>query len=131
MDLGRGVGGLGGRVGCWSRRWDGGVVGHDLDPQVVAAARRELEVPSHGYRTGPGILSTAAAEDAPRDIEADVATAAVDMLRERTRGTDRWRRQVAAGAKHGKPAKAIRRHARLCWVAGRNHPGVKRVQEDA
>src|SRR5450759_1570634 len=77
VDLGRGVGGLGGRVGCWSRRWDGGVVGHDLDPQVVATARRELEVPSHGYRTGPRILSTAAAEDAPRDIKADVATAAV------------------------------------------------------
>jgi hypothetical protein len=66
VNLGRGAGGLGLRVGCWSRRWVGKVVGHDLDPQVVAAARRELKVPSHGNCTGPWILGTAAAEDAVR-----------------------------------------------------------------
>src|SRR5450759_4731455 len=36
VDLGRGTGGLGVWVGCWSRRWEGGVVGHNLDPQAVS-----------------------------------------------------------------------------------------------
>jgi hypothetical protein len=56
------------------------VVGHDLDPQVVAAARCEFEVPSHGDRVDPWILGTAAAEDAPREIKYDVTTASVEML---------------------------------------------------
>src|SRR5712691_9817784 len=88
VDLGRGVGGLGVRVGRWSRRWDGRVVGHDLDLQVVAAARRELEVPSHGNRASPWILGTAAAEDAPREVEGDVPACSVETLGERTRRTD-------------------------------------------
>jgi hypothetical protein len=80
VDLGRSPRGLGVGIGCQSRRWDSRVVGHDLDPQVVAAARRELEVSSHGNCAGPWILGTAAAEDAPREVKCDVTTASVEML---------------------------------------------------
>ena len=45
-------------------------------------------------RVGPRILGTAAAEDAPREVEGDVATAGVETLRERTRGADGGRRQA-------------------------------------
>jgi len=77
VDFGRGAGGLGVRVRCWSRREDGRVVGCDLDPQVGASARREFELPSHRDRPGPGILCAAAAEDAAREIEGDAATSCV------------------------------------------------------
>jgi hypothetical protein len=74
VDLGRGAGGLGVRVTGRCRRWDGRVVGHDLDRKLVAGARRELEVPSDGNRAVPWNLGTASAENAPREIEGDVAT---------------------------------------------------------
>jgi hypothetical protein len=80
VDLRRGAGGFGLWVGCWSRRWDGRVVGHNLDPQVVAGARCELEVPPHGNRISPRILGTAAAEDAPREVEGNVTMAGDEML---------------------------------------------------
>jgi hypothetical protein len=89
-DLGRGASGLGVPVRCWFCRSDGPsrarssgrVFGHDLDPQIVAAARRELEVPSDGDRAAPGVLSTATAEDAPREVELDVATCDVEVIRD-------------------------------------------------
>src|SRR5207302_6727642 len=72
-------------------------------PQVAAAARRELEVPSHGNRAGPGILGTAAAEDAPAEAEGNVTTAAVELLRERTRGADGGRGRRPPGRSPGAP----------------------------
>jgi hypothetical protein len=88
VDLRRGAGGLGVPVWYWRRRRGGRVVGHNLDPQVVAAVCRELEVPSHGDRVCPWILGTPAAEDAPREIESDVAAFGVETLRECTRWAD-------------------------------------------
>jgi hypothetical protein len=87
-DLGGGAGGFGVPVGCWSHWWHARVIGHDLDPQVVAAARREFEVPSDGNCPAPWILGTAAAKNAPREVKGDVTASCVETLRERTRRAD-------------------------------------------
>src|ERR1019366_6385305 len=83
------------------------------------------------YRVGPGILGAAAAEDATREIERDVAMASLEPLRERTGGADGWRRQRAAGTKHRRSAKALRRDARFRGIRDGDHPGAQRVHDDA
>jgi hypothetical protein len=51
-----------------------------LNPQIRASARGEFEVSSNGDGLSPWILGTPTAEDAPRQVERDVAAVVIDTL---------------------------------------------------